>query len=136
MKLDRTMVRPRVLDERGLALQRQGRIGFYLQCIGQEASHIGSTYALRDSDWVFPSYRQLGSMLLRGARLDNLLCEWKPLRRAMPVAGGGITVDRLPELFDFYGNDVMFLIGGNLYQAGDQLLERARSFVRGVEGLG
>ena len=75
VKLYQTMVRTRVLDERGLALQRQGRIGFYLQCIGQEASHIGSTYALRDSDWVFPSYRQLGSMLLRGARLDNLLCE-------------------------------------------------------------
>ncbi len=71
VKLYRAMVWTRVMDERGLALQRQGRIGFYLQTTGQEASHIGSTYALRESDWVFPSYRQLGSMLLRGARMDR-----------------------------------------------------------------
>ncbi len=91
VRLYRTMVMTRVMDERGLALQRQGRVGFYLQSTGQEASHIGSTYALRESDWVFPSYRQLGSMLLRGARVDDLICEWFAnerdicLGRQMPV---------------------------------------------------
>lgn len=76
LKLFRTMVATRVLDERGLALQRQGRIGFYLQALGQEASHIGSAAALLDSDWLFPAYRQPGIMLLRGADLDDIVNEW------------------------------------------------------------
>ncbi len=74
--LYRVMVTTRLLDERGLALQRQGRIGFYLQSLGQEASHIGSAAALRDSDWIFPAYRQGGIILLRGVPLDQVVCEW------------------------------------------------------------
>jgi 2-oxoisovalerate dehydrogenase E1 component alpha subunit len=72
----RAMVQARLLDERGLALQRQGRIGFYLQALGQEASHVGSIAALRDSDWVFPAYRQPGIPLYRGAELNSIVCEW------------------------------------------------------------
>ncbi len=75
-KLYRVMVQTRILDERALALQRQGRIGFYLVSTGQEASHIGSAFALKDSDWLFPAYRQPGIMLLRGADLDDVICQW------------------------------------------------------------
>ncbi len=71
-----TMVQARILDERGLALQRQGRIGFYLQGLGQEASHVGSAAPLLDSDWLFPAYRQPGIPLLRGAPLEQIVCEW------------------------------------------------------------
>ncbi len=74
--LYRTMVQARILDERGLALQRQGRIGFYLQALGQEASHVGSAAPLRDSDWLFPTYRQPGIPLLRGAPLEQIVHEW------------------------------------------------------------
>jgi len=70
------MVKTRILDERGLALQRQGRIGFFLQSLGQEASHVGSAAALKDSDWLFPAYRQIGITLLRGAPLDQIVAEW------------------------------------------------------------
>ncbi len=70
------MVMTRVMDERGLVLQRQGRIGFYLPSTGQEASHIGSAFALRDSDWLFPAYRQQGILLLRGAPLNQVVAEW------------------------------------------------------------
>jgi TPP-dependent pyruvate/acetoin dehydrogenase alpha subunit len=59
-RLYRLMVTTRAMDDRGLALQRQGRIGFYLQSTGQEASHLGAAYALKDSDWLFPAYRQPG----------------------------------------------------------------------------
>jgi 2-oxoisovalerate dehydrogenase E1 component alpha subunit len=75
-KLYRLMVATRALDDRGLALQRQGRIGFYLQSTGQEASHLGAAYALKDSDWLFPAYRQPGILLLRGVPLDKVICEW------------------------------------------------------------
>jgi len=74
--LYRTMVMTRIMDEKGLTLQRQGRIGFYLQSTGQEASHIGAAFAMKDSDWLFPAYRQPGIMLLRGADLDDVVCEW------------------------------------------------------------
>lgn len=75
-KLYATMMQARIMDERALALQRQGRIGFYLQALGQEASHVGAAMALRDSDWLFPAYRQPGIPLLREAELDQIVCEW------------------------------------------------------------
>jgi pyruvate dehydrogenase E1 component alpha subunit/2-oxoisovalerate dehydrogenase E1 component alpha subunit len=62
----RAMLRIRTLDERMMTLQRQGRIGFYGTCTGQEAACIGSAYALRSSDWIFPALREGGAMLLRG----------------------------------------------------------------------
>ncbi len=75
-RLYQLMVWTRLLDERGLALQRQGRIGFYLQSTGQEASHIGAAYALKASDWLFPAYRQPGILLLRDIALDKVVSEW------------------------------------------------------------
>jgi pyruvate dehydrogenase E1 component alpha subunit len=62
----RAMVRIRILDDRMLTLQRQGRIGFYGPCTGQEAACIGTALALRPTDWIFPALREAGAMLLRG----------------------------------------------------------------------
>lgn len=75
-RLYRVMVLTRNLDTRGLQLQRQGRIGFYIGCLGQEAAHIGSAYALKPEDWVFPAYREIGSMLLRGITLNQLFDQY------------------------------------------------------------
>ena len=75
-KLYRLMVTTRLMDDRGLALQRQGRIGFYLQSTGQEASHLGTAYELKQSDWLFPAYRQPGILLLREVPIDQIVCEW------------------------------------------------------------
>lgn len=57
---------------------------------------------------------------------------WKPLRPALPVPAGGMDVERAAELVRFYGGEVMLLIGGSLYEAGDALLERSRGFVASV----
>jgi ribulose-bisphosphate carboxylase large chain len=54
------------------------------------------------------------------------------VRPAFPAAAGGIRVERVGELLDFYGNDCILLIGGSLYQAGDALFDRARSLVEQV----
>jgi len=72
-RLYRLMVLTRNLDNRGVQLQRQGRIGFYIGCLGQEAAHIGSAYALKPEDWIFPAYREIGAMLTRGITLTQLL---------------------------------------------------------------
>jgi ribulose-bisphosphate carboxylase large chain len=58
---------------------------------------------------------------------------WRP---ALPVPAGGLAVERVPELVDFYGRDVMLLIGGSLLMAGDDLAARTRAFVRAVEQRG
>ncbi|MSP24738.1 MAG: thiamine pyrophosphate-dependent dehydrogenase E1 component subunit alpha [Myxococcales bacterium] len=74
--LYRAMVRTRAVDERAVLLQRQGRIGFHIGSLGEEATVLGSAFALRDGDWLFPCYREFGAALMRGFPLqryfDNL----------------------------------------------------------------
>jgi 2-oxoisovalerate dehydrogenase E1 component alpha subunit len=67
------MVRMRVLDDRMVALQRQGRIGFHVGCVGEEAAILGSTFAMRPCDWIFPCYREFGSALYRGLSLQRYI---------------------------------------------------------------
>lgn len=65
LSMYRVMVLARAIDERCLSLQRQGRIGFYVPASGQEAAQIGCAAALRDEDWIFPAYREIGIALWR-----------------------------------------------------------------------
>lgn len=74
IRMYRNMVLTRAYDERGMMLQRQGRIGFYVPSTGQEAIQIGTAAALTNSDWVFPSYREPGICLYRGASLHKMFC--------------------------------------------------------------
>jgi 2-oxoisovalerate dehydrogenase E1 component alpha subunit len=67
------MVKVRILDERLVALQRQGRIGFHIGSIGEEAAILGSTFAMRPSDWIFPCYREFGAALFRGMSLQRYI---------------------------------------------------------------
>lgn len=67
------MVLVRILDERLVTLQRQGRIGFHIGSLGEEASILGSAAALRDTDWIFPCYREFGAALWRGMSLQSYM---------------------------------------------------------------
>jgi pyruvate dehydrogenase E1 component alpha subunit len=69
------MVRTRILDTRMLALQRQGRIGFYGTCKGQEGATVGSALAAEADDWVFPALREGAVLLLRGFPLDRYVAQ-------------------------------------------------------------
>ncbi|MGZ8440663.1 MAG: pyruvate dehydrogenase (acetyl-transferring) E1 component subunit alpha [Candidatus Deferrimicrobiaceae bacterium] len=71
--LFRKMLILRALDEKAVSLQRSGRIGFFVPSTGQEASEIGSGFALSDGDWIFPSYRDHGVALVRGYPLSVLV---------------------------------------------------------------
>jgi 2-oxoisovalerate dehydrogenase E1 component alpha subunit len=75
LSLYRWMVLNRHLDERMVALQRQGRIGFYIGSIGEEATVFGAAHAMERSDWIFPCYREHGAALLRGMPLATYLCD-------------------------------------------------------------
>lgn len=65
----------RLLDERMIAMQRQGRIGFYGAATGEEAAVIGSAAALQEQDWIFPALRQGGALLYRGCPLSDFVCQ-------------------------------------------------------------
>jgi ribulose-bisphosphate carboxylase large chain len=63
---------------------------------------------------------------------DAARAPWAHVGAALPVPAGGMTLERVPEMLDFYGPDVVLLIGGALLAAGDALQQRAREFVKKV----
>lgn len=71
----RGMVRIRIMDERLLALQRQGRIGFYGEARGQEAAIVGSAAALAKGDWIVPALREAGAGLYAGMPLRQYIAQ-------------------------------------------------------------
>ncbi len=73
--LYRWMVLERTLDERMVTLQRQGRIGFYIGSVGEEAAVFGAAAAMDARDWLFPCYREHGAALLRGMPLATFMCD-------------------------------------------------------------
>ena len=90
IRLYRFMTLERILDERMLALQRQGRIGFYGPSVGQEAAIVGSAIAMGPDDWIFPQYREPAAALVRGMPLADMVAQFvgnarDPIRgRQMP----------------------------------------------------
>jgi len=71
--IHRAMVITRRVDREAINLQRQGQLGVYASCLGQEAAQVASAWALDDEDWVFPSYRELGSAIVREVDPADLL---------------------------------------------------------------
>ncbi len=65
-KLYELLFLSRTFDQQALNLQREGRLGTYASILGQEASQIGSAFALDKSDWIFPSFREMGVYITMG----------------------------------------------------------------------
>ncbi|MGN1401870.1 MAG: pyruvate dehydrogenase (acetyl-transferring) E1 component subunit alpha [Bacillus sp. (in: firmicutes)] len=63
------MVYTRVLDQRSISLNRQGRLGFYAPTAGQEASQLGSQFALEKEDFILPGYRDVPQIIWHGLPL-------------------------------------------------------------------
>jgi pyruvate dehydrogenase E1 component alpha subunit len=74
-ELYRGMLRARVLDEKMLLLQRQGRIHFYAEARGQEASVVGAVAAMETTDYIVPAHRELGAALYRGLSMRSILAQ-------------------------------------------------------------
>ena len=70
-KLYRGLLQVRLVDDRMMKLQRQGRLGFYMLSWGEEATHFGGAFPLRATDWIFPSYREPGAALWRGYSITD-----------------------------------------------------------------
>ncbi|MGO9780932.1 MAG: thiamine pyrophosphate-dependent enzyme, partial [Streptosporangiaceae bacterium] len=66
LELYRRMVLARRFDTQATALTRQGRLAVYPSAHGQEAAEIGAVLALREQDWLFPTYRDSVAVVSRG----------------------------------------------------------------------
>ncbi|MCW3462359.1 alpha-ketoacid dehydrogenase subunit alpha/beta [Chitinophaga nivalis] len=73
----RTLVYPRLIEEKMLLLLRQGKISKWFSGIGQEAIAVGATLALEPDEWIMPLHRNLGVFTTRHMPLDKLLLQWQ-----------------------------------------------------------
>jgi 2-oxoisovalerate dehydrogenase E1 component alpha subunit len=71
----RLMLLTRQYDDRMHRMQRQGKITFFMQSLGEEAVSIGQGMALEPGDMLFPSYRNQGLFILRDTSLVDLMCQ-------------------------------------------------------------
>ncbi|UUO24822.1 thiamine pyrophosphate-dependent dehydrogenase E1 component subunit alpha [Colwellia sp. M166] len=72
-KTYKTLAFHRVLDERMVAAQRQGRISFYMAALGEEAASVGGAAGLKDQDMIMAQYREQGALMFRGFSLENFM---------------------------------------------------------------
>jgi len=70
-ELMRRMVYTRILDQRSISLNRQGRLGFYAPTAGQEASQLASQFALEKEDFILPGYRDVPQIVWHGLPLSQ-----------------------------------------------------------------
>jgi pyruvate dehydrogenase E1 component alpha subunit len=70
-ELMQRMVYTRILDQRSISLNRQGRLGFYAPTAGQEASQLASQFALEKEDFILPGYRDVPQIVWHGLPLSQ-----------------------------------------------------------------
>ncbi len=73
LKIFNTMHYIRVLDERMVGAQRQGRISFYLASTGEEAASVASAAALSEDDMIMSQYREQGALAYRGYTTEQFM---------------------------------------------------------------
>ncbi len=73
----RSIVLPRMIEEKMLVLLRQGKISKWFSGIGQEAIAVGSTLALQKDEWIMPLHRNLGVFTTRQMGLEKLFKQWQ-----------------------------------------------------------
>jgi 2-oxoisovalerate dehydrogenase E1 component alpha subunit len=104
----RAMLRTRAFDAKMLIAQRQKKISFYMQCLGEEAIAIAHALALSPGDMCFPTYRQQGLLLVRDdIDMAELICQLMSNGRD-PMKGR-----QLPVMYS-YKRAGFFTISGNL----------------------
>jgi len=91
-ELYKKMILARKFDEKAFKLQRRGEISTYAPHKGQEAAQIGITYAMKDEDWMVPSFRETAAFISRGADLTKLFQRWRGDARGQKDSGNNLPV--------------------------------------------
>jgi len=103
----RAMVTTRVFDARMMIAQRQKKMSFYMQSLGEEAIAVAQALALEPGDMCFPTYRQQGILVARGYPLLDMMCQLFSNARD-PIKGRQLPVMYTSRAYGF------FSISGNL----------------------
>jgi 2-oxoisovalerate dehydrogenase E1 component alpha subunit len=104
----RAMMKTRIFDARMLIAQRQKKLSFYMQCLGEEAIAVAHSFALQPGDMSFPTYRQQGLLLARDdVSMVEMMCQLMSNSRD-PLQGR-----QLPVMYS-YKRAGFFSISGNL----------------------
>ncbi|MFA1641516.1 pyruvate dehydrogenase (acetyl-transferring) E1 component subunit alpha [Chryseomicrobium imtechense] len=99
------MVYTRILDQRSISLNRQGRLGFYAPTAGQEASQLASQFALEKEDFILPGYRDVPQIVWHGL----------PLYQAFLFSRGHFMGNQIPEGVNVFPPQI--IIGAQYIQA-------------------
>ncbi|TQR07180.1 pyruvate dehydrogenase (acetyl-transferring) E1 component subunit alpha [Psychrobacillus soli] len=99
------MVFTRILDQRSISLNRQGRLGFYAPTAGQEASQLASQFALEKEDFILPGYRDVPQIVWHGL----------PLYQAFLFSRGHFMGNQIPEGVNVFPPQI--IIGAQFIQA-------------------
>ncbi|HSI67353.1 MAG TPA: pyruvate dehydrogenase (acetyl-transferring) E1 component subunit alpha [Planococcus sp. (in: firmicutes)] len=99
------MVYTRILDQRSISLNRQGRLGFYAPTAGQEASQLASHFAMEKEDFILPGYRDVPQLIWHG---------W-PLHQAFLFSRGHFMGNQMPEGLNILPPQI--IIGAQYIQA-------------------
>ncbi|MFK3943583.1 3-methyl-2-oxobutanoate dehydrogenase (2-methylpropanoyl-transferring) subunit alpha [Pseudomonas monteilii] len=87
----RAMLKTRIFDNRMVVAQRQKKMSFYMQSLGEEAIGTAQALALNRDDMCFPTYRQQSILMARDVSLVEMICqllsnERDPLKgRQLPI---------------------------------------------------
>ncbi|GGG20580.1 pyruvate dehydrogenase E1 component subunit alpha [Lysinibacillus alkalisoli] len=114
------MVYTRILDQRSISLNRQGRLGFYAPTAGQEASQLGSQFALEKEDWILPGYRDVPQIVWHGL----------PLEKAFLFSRGHFVGNQAPEGVNVLSPQI--IIGAQYIQAAGVALGLKKRGTKGV----
>ncbi|HYE69964.1 MAG TPA: thiamine pyrophosphate-dependent enzyme, partial [Aquabacterium sp.] len=104
----KAMMKTRAFDARMLIAQRQKKLSFYMQSLGEEAIGTAHSFALRPGDMCFPTYRQQSLLLSRDdVSMVELICQ------LMSNEGDPLKGRQLPVMYS-YKRAGFFTISGNL----------------------
>ena len=77
LNLYKSMLKPRLIEEKMLILLRQGKVSKWFSGIGQEAISVGVTLALHSDEYILPMHRNLGVFTTRKIPLHRLFSQWQ-----------------------------------------------------------
>lgn len=103
----RAMLTTRIYDTRMVTAQRQKKMSFYIQSLGEEAIGSAHALALRNDDMCFPTYRQQSILMARKLPLVDMICQLFSNEKD-PLKGR-----QLPVMYS-YKDEGFFSISGNL----------------------
>jgi 2-oxoisovalerate dehydrogenase E1 component alpha subunit len=87
VRMYRMMVLARTFDTKAVNLQRIGKLGTYPPAIGHEAIQVAAGAALKPEDCIAPVYREIGTQMWRGVRMQEILLYWGGDERGNDFAG-------------------------------------------------